>query len=136
MGCPSKAPSKIPQRCAESSSQNHALFFLRCRPHRIKKTPDAPQYKDTLVQRTARSYIETAAPEGKKKQEILIPAPQVAGSCGILYSKPAAQELPCLGFLRRMLPVPAEYSRVNLQHRTFHVLGSCAACCWLPRNTL
>ena len=58
-----------------------------------------------------------------------VPEPHVAGSRGILYSKPAAQELPCLGFLRRMLPVPARQSIGKLQRRNFHVLGSCTAGC-------
>ena len=64
------------------------------------------------------------------------PAPHVAGSCTAVYRETAAQELPCLGFLRRMLPVPARQSIGKLQRRNFHVLGSCAACCRFLRGSL
>ena len=98
-----------------------------------------------------KSYGEITAPEVKKKQEILnflfwspvsticylmVPAPQVSGSSGILDSKPAALEPPCLGLLRRRLPVPVEYSKVNMQRWNFHVLGSSAAGCRFQRNTI
>ena len=78
------------------------------------------------------------APEVKKKQEnlnflfwssfsticyLMVPAPQVPGSSGILYSKPAALELPSLGFQCRRLPVPVEYSIVNLQRGSFTHFG-------------
>ena len=113
----------------------------------INYTLDVGFHSDSMY----KSYGEITAPEVKKKQEILnflfwssvsticylmVPAPQVPGSSGILYSKPAALELPCLGLLRRRLPVPVEYSIVNLQRWNFHVLGSSAAGCWFQWNTL
>ena len=100
---------------------------------------------DSYNDNTPRLEDGNHSPRGKKKtgnfkfpvlELSWVPAPHVAGSSAILYSKPAAQELPCLGFLRRRLPVPVEYSIVNLQRWNFHVLGSSAAGCWFQWNTL
>ena len=65
-----------------------------------------------------------------------VPAPHVAGSCTAVYRETAAQELSCLGFLRRMLPVPARQSIGKLQRRSFHVLGSCTAGCRFLHGSL
>ena len=65
-----------------------------------------------------------------------VPAPHVAGSCTAVYRETAAQELSCLGFLRRLLPVPARKSIGKLQRRSFHVLGSCTAGCRFLRGSL
>ena len=131
---------KITQRCDKSSCQILNVVFNRMD---IDIDSDIDRYNANTSGITA--------PEVKKKQEILnflfwssvsticylmVPAPQVPGSSGILYSKPAALELPCLGLLRRRLPVPVEYSIVNLQRWNFHVLGSSAAGCWFQWNTL
>ena len=50
--------------------------------------------------------------------------------------KRAAQERLRLGFLRRMLPVPARQSIGKLQRRNFNVLGSCTACCRFLHGSL
>ena len=82
----------------------------------INYTLDVGFHSDSMY----KSYGEITAPEGKKKKTgNFKPAPQVAGSSGILDSKPAALELPRLGFQRRRLPVPVEYSIVNLQRGSF-----------------
>ena len=125
---------KITQRCDESSCQILKVVFNRM-------DIDIDSYNDN----TPRLEDGNHSPRGKKKtgnfkfpvwELSWVPAPHVAGSSGILYSKPAAQELPCLGFLRRTLSVPARQSMGKLQRRNFHVLGSCAACCRFLRGSL
>ena len=63
--------SPIPQRCAKSSSENHALF-LRCRPFIFESDSDGPRYKETAAERITQRYLKTVAPEGKKKTQLFI----------------------------------------------------------------
>ena len=83
-----------------------------------------------------RTYMKVVSPQTpeEKQQETLFY--DWVHYCLGRHSRPAAQELPCLGFLRRRLPVPVEYSIVNLQRWNFHVLGSSAAGCRFQWNTL
>ena len=91
---PPKKHMKITQRCDKSSCQILNVVFNRVD---IDIDSDIDRYNDNTSGITA--------PEVKKKQEILkFP---FWGSC--------------LGFLRRTLPVPAQYFIVNLQRRNFHV---------------
>ena len=75
---------------------------------------------------TNKAFLEPTRPPKEKKNRktyfAIVCITVLAGSRGILDSKPAAQELPCLGVPRRMLPVPEEYSIVNLQRGNVHPL--------------
>ena len=92
---------KITQRCDKSSCQILKWFSIAWTSISIAIMITHPVWRMGIT-----------APEVKKKQEI---------SNSPFWS--------CLGFLRRTLPVPAQYFIVNLQRRNFHVLGSCTACC-------
>ena len=99
---------KITQRCDESSCQILRMVFNRM-------DIDIDSYNDN----TPRLEDGNHSPRGKKKtgnfkfpvlELSWVPAPHVAGSSGILYSKPAAGN--------------------------FHVLGSCAARCRFLHGSL